>query len=77
MAFFNSAEAALVAVNKIRIQFLDGEGNAAAGVVKRVQAQRAKFFATMVLSQSAFTISATAISTALAALLLQNAAYAA
>ena len=77
VAFFTSAEAALVAVNKIRIQFLEGEGNAAAGVVNRVLAQHEKFFATILLSQNAFTISATAIGTALAAHLLQNAAYAA
>ena len=77
VAFFTSAEAALVAVNKIRIQFLDGQGNAAAGVVNRVLAQHEKFFATILLSQNAFTIFATAIGTALAAKLLQNAGYAA
>ncbi len=77
VAFFTSAEAALVAVNKIRIQFLDGQGNAAAGVVNRVLAQHEKFFATILLSQNAFTIFATAIGTALAADLLQNAGYAA
>ena len=77
VAFFTSAEAALVAVNKIRIQFLDSQGNAAAGVVNRVLAQHEKFFATILLSQNAFTIAATAIGTALAAHLLQNAAYAA
>ena len=77
VAFFTSAEAALVAVNKIRIQFLDGEGNAAAGVVNRVLAQHEKFFATILLSQNAFTIAATAIGTALMAERLQNAGYAA
>ena len=77
VAFFTSAEAALVAVNKIRIQYLDGEGNAAAGVVNRVLDQHEKFFATILLSQNAFTIFATAIGTALAADLLQNAGYAA
>ncbi len=77
VAFFTSAEAALVAVNKIRIQFLDGQGNVAAGVVNRVLAQHEKFFATILLSQNAFTIFATAIGTALAADLLQNAGYAA
>lgn len=77
VAFFTSAEAALVAVNKIRIQYLDDQGNAAAGVVNRVLAQHEKFFATILLSQNAFTIAATAIGTALAAHLLQNATYAA
>ena len=75
--FFTSAEAALVAVNKIRIQFLDEQGNAGARVVNRVLSQHEKFFATILLSQNAFTIFATAIGTALAAELLQNAGYAA
>ena len=75
--FFTSAEAALVAVNKIRIQFLDEQGNAAARIVNRVLSQHEKFFATILLSQNAFTIFATAIGTALAAELLQNAGYAA
>ena len=75
--FFTSAEAALVAVNKIRIQFLDEQGNARARVVNRVLSQHEKFFATILLSQNAFTIFATAIGTALAAELLQNAGYAA
>ncbi len=77
VAFFTSAEAALVAVNKIRIQFLEGQGNAAAGIVNRVLSQHEKFFATILLSQNAFTIFATAIGTALAADLLNNAGYAA
>ena len=75
--FFTSAEAALVAVNKIRIQFLEEQGNAGARVVSRVLAQHEKFFATILLSQNAFTIFATAIGTALAAEVLQNAGYAA
>ena len=77
VAFFTSAEAALIAVNKIRIQFLEGQGNAAARTVNRVLAQHEKFFATILLSQNAFTIFATAIGTALAADLLNDSGYAA
>ena len=70
--FFTSAEAALVAVNKIRIQYLAGQGNAAARAVNHVLSQHEKFFATILLSQNAFTIFATALGTALAADLLQD-----
>ena len=75
--FFTSAESALIAVNKIRIRFLVEQGNAAARAVDRVLAQHEKFFATILLSQNAFTIFATALGTALAAELLGGAAYAA
>lgn len=75
--FFTSAESALIAVNKIRIRFLVEQGSAAARAVDRVLAQHEKFFATILLSQNAFTIFATALGTALAAELLGGAAYAA
>lgn len=75
--FFTSAESALIAVNKIRIRFLVEQGSAAAQAVDRVLAQHEKFFATILLSQNAFTIFATALGTALAAELLGGAAYAA
>ena len=77
VAFFTSAEAALIAVNKIRIRFLAEQGNAAARVVDRVLGQQEKFFATILLSQNAFTIFATAIGTALTAKLLGDTGYAA
>jgi putative hemolysin len=77
VAFFTSAEAALIAVNKIRIRFLSEQGNSAARAVDRVLGQHEKFFATILLSQNAFTIFATAIGTALAAELLQDSGYAA
>ncbi len=77
VAFFTSAEAALIAVNKIRIQFLVGQGHAAARAVNGVLSQHEKFFATILLSQNAFTIFATAIGTALAAELLNDSGYAA
>ena len=75
--FFTSAEAALVGVNKIRIQYLAGQGNAAARAVNHVLSQHEKFFATILLSQNAFTIFATALGTALTADLLGNAGSAA
>ena len=75
--FFTSAEAALVAVNKFRIQYLAGQGNAAARTVNNVLSQHEKFFATILLSQNAFTIFATALGTALAADLLDDAGSAA
>ena len=77
VAFFTSAEAALIAVNKIRIQFLVEQGHAAARAVDGVLSQHEKFFATILLSQNAFTIFATAIGTALAAEMLNDSGYAA
>ena len=77
VAFFTSAESALIAVNKIRVRFLVEQGNAAARAVDRVLSQHEKFFATILLSQNAFTIFATAIGTAVAAEALQDSGYAA
>ena len=77
VAFFTSAESALIAVNKIRVRFMVEEGNAAARAVDRVLSQHEKFFATILLSQNAFTIFATAIGTALAAEMLRDSGYAA
>ena len=77
VVFFTSAESALIAVNKIRIRFLVEQGNAAARAADRVLSQHEKFFATILLSQNAFTIFATAIGTAVAAEMLQDSAYAA
>ena len=77
VAFFTSAESALIAVNKIRVRFLVEQGNSAAKVVDRVLSQHEKFFATILLSQNAFTIFATAVGTALATEALQGSAYAA
>ena len=77
VAFFTSAESALISVNKIRIQFLAEQGSAAARAVDRVLSQHEKFFATILLSQNAFTIFATAVGTALAAEALGDSGYAA
>lgn len=77
VVFFTSAESALIAVNKIRVRFLVEQGSAAARAVDRVLSQHEKFFATILLSQNAFTIFATAIGTAIAAEVLQDSGYAA
>ncbi len=77
VAFFTSAESALIAVNKIRVRFLVEQGNPAGRAVDRVLSQHEKFFATILLSQNAFTIFATAIGTAVAAEALQDSGYAA
>ena len=77
VVFFTSAESALIAVNKIRVRFLVEQGSAAARAVDRVLSQHEKFFATILLSQNAFTIFATAIGTAIAADVLQDSGYAA
>ena len=77
VAFFTSAEAALISVNKIRVRYLAEQGNSAARAVDRVLSQHEKFFATILLSQNAFTIFATAIGTALAAEMLDHSGYAA
>ncbi len=77
VAFFTSAEAALIAVNKVRIRFLSEQGHPAAQAVDRILRQQEKFFATILLSQNAFTIFATAIGTAMAAQLLGDSGYAA
>ena len=77
VAFFTSAEAALISVNKIRVRYLAEQGNSAARAVDRVLSQHEKFFATILLSQNAFTIFATAVGTALAAEMLDHSGYAA
>ena len=77
VAFFTSAESALISVNKIRIRYLAEQGSAAARAVDRALSQHEKFFATILLSQNAFTIFATAVGTALAAEALGDSGYAA
>ena len=77
VAFFTSAESALISVNKIRIRFLVEQGSAGARAVDGVLSQHEKFFATILLGQNAFTIFATAVGTALAAEALGGSAYAA
>jgi putative hemolysin len=66
VAFINSAEASLVAVNKLRIRYLAEQGNHAAQVVSRLMERHEKFFATIALTVNAFVIFASSAGTALA-----------
>ena len=64
VAFFSSAEASLISVNKVRIHYLAEQGNRAARTVNRVLQRHEKFFATILLTENAFIIFATSVGTA-------------
>ncbi len=66
VAFFSSAEASLISVNKIRIRYLAAQGNRSAQVVNRVLDRHEKFFATILLTENAFIIFASSVGTAVA-----------
>ena len=66
VAFFSSAEASLISVNKLRIRYLAEQGNRAAQAVNRVVDQHEKFFATILLTENAFIIFASSVGTAMA-----------
>ena len=66
VAFFSSAEASLISVNKLRIRYLAEQGNRSARVVTRVLEHHEKFFATILLTENAFIIFASSLGTALA-----------
>jgi CBS domain containing-hemolysin-like protein len=66
VAFFSSAEASLISVNRVRVQYLAEQGNRAARAVNRVLEQREKFFATILLTENAFIIFASSVGTAVA-----------
>ena len=66
VAFFSSAEASLLSVNKSRIRYLSQQGNRSAQVVSRVVERHEKFFATILLTENAFIIFATSMGTAVA-----------
>lgn len=66
VAFFSSAEASLISVNKFRIRYLAEQGNRSAHVINRVLAQHEKFFATILLTENAFIIFASSMGTAMA-----------
>jgi len=72
VAFFNSAEASLIPVNKIRIRYLAEQGNRSAQVVTRVLEHHAKFFATILLTENAFIIFASSLGTAVAITLVHG-----
>jgi putative hemolysin len=70
VAFFSSAEASLISVNKFRIRYLAEQGNSSARVVNQVLARPEKFFSTILLTENAFIIFASSFGTAMAINLL-------
>ena len=70
VAFFSSAEASLISVNKLRIRYLAEQGNRSARAVTRVLDRHEKFFATILLTENAFIIFASSVGTAVAINLL-------
>ena len=72
VAFFSSAEASLISVNKLRIRYLAEQGNRSAQVVTRVVEHHEKFFATILLTENAFIIFASSLGTAVAITLVQG-----
>ena len=71
VAFFSSAEAGLISVNKFRIRYLAEQGNRSAHAINRVLDQHEKFFATILLTENAFIIFASSMGTAMAIDILQ------
>ena len=72
VAFFSSAEASLISVNKLRIRYLAEQGDRSAQVVTRVLEHHEKFFATILLTENAFIIFASSLGTAVAITLVQG-----
>jgi putative hemolysin len=70
VAFFSSAEASLISVNKFRIRYLAEQGNSSARAVSQVLARPEKFFSTILLTENAFIIFASSFGTAMAINLL-------
>ncbi|MFQ6029415.1 MAG: hemolysin family protein [Dehalococcoidia bacterium] len=66
VAFFSSAEASLISVNKFRIRYLAENGNRAAQSVNRVLSRHEKFSATILLTENAFIIFASSVGAAMA-----------
>ena len=66
VAFFSSAEASLISVNRLRINYLAEQGNRAARTVNQVLSRHEKFFATILLTENAFIIFASSVGTAMA-----------
>ena len=70
VAFFSSAEASLISVNKLRIRYLVEKGNASAIAVNQVLSRHEKFFATILFTENALIIFASSVGTAMAINLL-------
>jgi putative hemolysin len=65
-AFFTSAEAVILASDRIRTRHLAEGGSKGAQALERLRAMEDRFFAVVILGQNAFVIIATAFGTALA-----------
>ncbi len=72
VAFFSSAEASLISVNKFRIRYLAEQGNRSAHAINRVLEQHEKFFATILLTENALIIFASSMGTAMAIKILDD-----
>ena len=72
VAFFSSAEASLISVNKFRIRYLSEQGNRSAQAVNRVLSRHEKFFATILLTENAFIIFASSVGAVMAIRLLSG-----
>ena len=66
VAFFSSAEASLISVNRVRINYLAGQGNRAARTVNQVLSRHEKVFAAILLTENACIIFASSVGTAMA-----------
>ena len=72
VAFFSSAEASLISVNKFRMRHMAEQGSRAALAVLRVVDRHEKFFATILLTENAFIILSTSVGTAFTISLLKE-----
>ena len=70
VAFFSSAEASLISVNRVRISYLAEQDNRAARTVNQVLQRHEKFFAAILLTESACIIFASSVGTTMALKLL-------
>ena len=70
VAFFSSAEASLISVNRVRISYLAEQDNRAARTVNQVLQRHEKFFAAILLTENACIIFASSVGTTMALKLL-------
>ena len=66
VAFFSSAEASLISVNRVRISYLAEQDNRAARTVNQVLQRHEKFFAAILLTENACIIFASSVGTTMA-----------
>ena len=70
VAFFSSAEASLISVNRVRISYLAEQGSRAARTVSQVLQRHEKSFAAILLTENACIIFASSVGTTMALKLL-------